>query len=606
MFMIRRRLYFCILFCAVAIMATAQSFESLKRSTGRSTLYSTVEDALSGKMSVENAKTTIASSDEFAKPYSGKTPIYLLMDYIAKHPKNDCAVAEELLKAFTTNKKFDINLRYSSLMPPLAYLLRQNFDFLGEKFSKDYISDTVLKTIIEAGATVNTYNTDGSSLMSFALTTENTYLQNYLADNGANVHHNDQSGQDDIFKIISSGNTALLQRLMANNSVKLDINSLKNETSSFRQHTEMYNYVADHCAKQCSIYEDLVLFRKRFSDKTSLVQSRYEQLATTECSEAKTYGEVLKVEERYPDLSTITGSYKRKIYDRDCQKLKELYQQTLAVAKAEPFKTMAADTFADDFVKNYRQYDPAGQISLAYEIRDFFVVCAALNINTHATYWRDYPVRIFGIVIENDFSFNENKMLNEKKMLEKALEISRGESKYGYSAYFNQARPKLQNIGSAFIDNVNKNIDEYNKAVERWNRELAERKSSRSGSRSSSSSSYSSLREEKKEEPKAKSSTDIDPQTVEIPSYKIEKREEHKEASYIPLPEEPHTEYLIIFSDLKTCTIKKYYHLEYYYSETVNEYYNTLENAAAAAYVMKKYGKLRKHGKVGFTGHIEE
>ncbi|MBR1410139.1 MAG: hypothetical protein IJ580_03470 [Prevotella sp.] len=586
-------------------MVTAQSFESLKRSTGRSTLYAAVEDALNGKISADNAKATIASADEFVKPYNGKTPIYLILDYLAKHPKKDCAVAEELLKSFAANKKFDINLRYSSLMPPLAYLLRQNYDFLGGKFSKDYISDEALKAIIEAGATVNTYNTDGSSLMSFAITTENNYLQNYLADKGADMRHSDQGGQDDVFKIINTGNVTLLQKLIANNGVKIDINSLKNEPSSFKQHTEMYNYVAEHCAKQCLKYEDIILFRKRFADKTSLTQARYEQLATTECEAAKTFGDVLKVESRYPDLTNMTATYKRKIYDRDCQKLKELYLQTQSVVKASPFKTMAASSGADDFMGNYSNYDPARQMPLANEMRDFYTVCAALNLSTNRKYWRDYPVSILGIVIQNDFSFNETRAISDKKLLEKARKICRGESNYGYGDYYLQALPKLQEKETALMDNFQKNIDEYNRAVDDWNRHLAERESgSYSNSSSSSYSSSSSKREEKKEKPVEKSSSDIDPETVEIPSYEVEEQVEHRKAVLIPLPDEPHTEYLIRFDDGKRCTIKKYYDQKTYWAEDVGENYDTWDNAIAASYVMKKYGKKRKHGKVGFFGEV--
>ena len=134
-----RKMSSVIILCVVAITATAQSFESLKRSKGKSALYTTVEKVLSGQISASAAASEVSTSTALTEPYNGKTPIYLVLDYLAHTPKDQCQEAEKLLEAFFANKSFDVNLRYSSLMPPFAYLIRENYDYLNGKFSSNYI-----------------------------------------------------------------------------------------------------------------------------------------------------------------------------------------------------------------------------------------------------------------------------------------------------------------------------------------------------------------------------------------------------------------------------------------------------------------------------------
>ena len=82
-----RKLFTLIIICAATTLVAAQSFDTLKRSTGRSELYSTVEKALAGQTPVSSARETIISATSLTEPYNGKTPIYLIPDYIARHPK---------------------------------------------------------------------------------------------------------------------------------------------------------------------------------------------------------------------------------------------------------------------------------------------------------------------------------------------------------------------------------------------------------------------------------------------------------------------------------------------------------------------------------------
>lgn len=252
-------------------VADAQSFASLRRSTGKSDVYAAVENALTGKLPASDACQSIKTGDTGA-PFGGKTPIYLVLDYLATHPKQECGVAEQLLEAFIGKQGFDVNNRYSTLLPPLAYLIRSNYEFLGGRFSADYLSDEVLRRLIEAGASVNTYNSDGATLMNFAIDTSNRYLQSYFISQGIDLRHADEKGNDAIHHTIEQGDVVLLKKMIAENGVTVDVNSFHNDTKQlFKNHPEMYSYLAAECAMHATNYADLRLFRQRFDDCQQMV-----------------------------------------------------------------------------------------------------------------------------------------------------------------------------------------------------------------------------------------------------------------------------------------------------------------------------------------------
>ena len=129
-----------------------------------------------------------------------------------------------------------------------------------------------------------------------------------------------------------------------------------------------------------------------------------------------------------------------------------------------------------------------------------------------------------------------------------------------------------------------------------------------SSSYSSSSSRYSSSTYSNHDSNNSSSNTSsrqadrtIDPETVDIPAWKIEKQERRNET----ILSNNRIVYEIRFDDGKRCTIVKDEVYNDYFSESAGDSYNTIENAVAASYVMKKYGKKRKHGMrlFGFNYH---
>jgi len=442
------------------LIVDAQSFDSLRRSTGKSDVYTAVENALTGKLPASDACQRIKSGDTSA-PYGGKTPIYLVLDYLATHPKQQCKVAEQLLEAFIDKQGFDVNKRYSALLPPMAYLIRSNYDFLGGRFSADYLSDEVLHRLIEAGASVNTYNSDGATLMNFAIDTDNRYLQSYFISRGIDLRHTDAKGNDAVHHTIEQGDVALLKRMVAENSVTIDINSFHNDTKQLsKNRPDMYAYLASECAAHATNYADLRLFRERFADRQQMVQQKYETLANGEIRQTVTFSDIMKVAERYPDLPHLTDPRKLSIYRQDCQRLQAIHTKALAAAKNPNYSYIPIDNYPNEFVNVYSDryhYDPESRLPLAREVQLFYAICAGLNFSPHPySFAHDsyaglanslgdmFSMLTLGIVKTGRMSEVNYPGLNEdRQLLNNALAACRSTSSLGYQDFMRRSESTI-------------------------------------------------------------------------------------------------------------------------------------------------------------------
>ncbi|MCR5644343.1 MAG: hypothetical protein K6G32_13545 [Prevotella sp.] len=451
----RCKLLLLSLLCMTVTTVASQSFESLKRSKGKTELYSAVEKTLSGQMTVSQCKNIIASAKDFTEPYGGKTPIYLILDYLATHPKSQCDTAEQLLEAFTSRRDFDINLRYSTLLPPMAYLIRENQAFLKGKFSRDYISNKVLRLMIEKGALVNTYGEDGASLMAFAMDTGNDYLQTYFIDKGLDAHHEDEKGHDDLYKLIERGDLTHLKQLIARNTA-LDINLLKNDPKTFARFPELYDFVARHCADKAQNYEDVTLFQKKFSDRRSLVRNKYENLCRKESDAATDYFQLMKCVERYPDLSAITNPRKLAIYRQDCKFVQDVYSKVCAKAAAlNIYASMPYEGrvtyFLDAYDKNH--YDPDQFVQKARDVNNVYAIGKAVGIQIGTYYYgTNFP------------TWEGKRVEKDKAAVKRGLDASKQPCTNALSGFFGKASTYLQDKYDNLIASVNSQYERFRQA----------------------------------------------------------------------------------------------------------------------------------------------
>ena len=488
---------YVIFFLGNSFTAEAQKKSSLQKSKEKKEIPS-VYDALEG---------LVPASDVCQAIKSGEIDwgIYSIMDYLAEHPKKDCQVAEQLLEAFVTREGFDINKREVIMgrtqLPPLAYLIRTNYTYLKGHFSADYISDNALKLLIDAGARVNTYNTDGSSLMNFAIETNNKYLQSYFVEKGINLYHEDKTGIDDVYKLISAGSVTALKKAVDVGSVTLTIENLKNDTKDIAQYPELYDYVAQQCASAAKEYSSLLEFRQRFSNRKSLVQGKWEAMAQAECNAAVKFDDVMAVGGRFPDLTEIVGHAKLRIYKSDCEKLQKSYE------KAQPYlrgqsKNYSVDNYPLEFFHTYvvkNRYDPENKNQIAANLADFNDVLKGLTTNPHLTYWSES--QFLGLVTIG-VDLNVKRAEADQQAIAHAISIVDKTSGYldNFQSFFANVRPDLYRIREEMKKNIERNNREYQAAYAEFKRNNTKSSSSSYSRRSSSNEKTESSEPSKEEE----------------------------------------------------------------------------------------------------------
>ena len=300
-------------------------------------LYDVVAGCLNGSYPADMCGAVLAAGGNLNVAFGDKTPVYLVLDYIAVHPKDLCATAEQLLSFFTARSDFDVNYRHRSLLPPLAYLIRENYRFLG-RFDKNYVSDNALKLLLDKGAPINTYDSDGNTLMSFAMDTDNEYLQGLFIEKGIDLTKKNSGGNDALYKAIAEGRTELVKQI-ENSGYNIHLHNLKNDPKSFKQHTEIYHYVATLCADKATSYDDLLLFRKMFADKFDLIKSKLNQ-------------------QYYERVKPV---------DNGCQSIIALIKANNLNSKSQTENYAQA---ANTFLINNREYDPDGKLKSAQQIID--------------------------------------------------------------------------------------------------------------------------------------------------------------------------------------------------------------------------------------------
>lgn len=363
-------------------------------------LYDAVYRSLHGYCSVEICKIIINAGCDINAVFEERTPIYLILDYLATHPIDQCKTAETLLELFLTRKDFDVNYRYKSLLPPLSHLIRTNRLFLG-KFDKDYISEHTLKLLIENGSPINTYDNDGNSLMKFAIETDNQYLSLYFIQNGIDLYRENKSGNDAMFQAIDAGQIEIIKQLLQQ-GYELNIHNLANEPATFKKYPEIYDYLTEMLGGQVSSYEDIKLFIKKFNDKFSLVQKKLHAIYQNE------YALVEASRQYFISLNPNKNNAEN-------------------IAKSIYLKKDFFDS-AKMFAIRHAGYDPDHIVPNAQEIMDIYTICEGLSQLIPATYI-DYPSNWITASLREDL-FGNDLFIDKKSaffhddIMKKALAIS--------------------------------------------------------------------------------------------------------------------------------------------------------------------------------------
>ena len=184
------------------------------------------------------------------------------MNYIIKTPIEDCYKAVDILNILVNEGKIDVNKRHRILLPPLAYLMRENLSYLGGKYNSNYIPDTVIKLLLDNGANINTLDQNGDNLLKFAVITSNNNLYEYLTNKGININRINQAGQDPLYYVVSSQNTSALQNLInsgyqitPSKIISTGVDKLLNQVKNNLQFVDIFS---KNCALNVVSLEDAI------------------------------------------------------------------------------------------------------------------------------------------------------------------------------------------------------------------------------------------------------------------------------------------------------------------------------------------------------------
>lgn len=446
-------------------------------------LYSIVSDALIGKVTIDEAQYVVEKVPSLNVPRNGKTPIYLLLDVIATTRKDSCKVAETLLFAFAKRSDFDANTRYRSLLPPLAYLIRTNYAYLGNRFDEKYISTKVIETLINKGATINSYNTDGTSLMAFARATKNEELQQFLIHGNIDLGHVAQSGLSEIDNILDDGNFVLLQQVIAKNPNIINVSVIRSDLVKLRAKKEMYDYLAKHCADQVSNYDELMLYMQKFSDKKDVIRGKYEQMVQKELALASSFDDVMNVADRYKETLAIVEDRKRWYYSIDCKQVSEIYEQALSQIRNGGSELIDTSDICVRFIKRYAEtyrYDPECQLAMARTVDDYIAVTKSLQLSLTHKYWRIAEAGVLETFLLQaatgtpySYYFEKDRALLDQNLMKRSVSIVNADSHVKeFQAYYHTIKVRVEKRFEQFQAGLREQLLAYTKAQGKIDRAL--------------------------------------------------------------------------------------------------------------------------------------
>ena len=247
---------------------------------------------------------------------------------------------------------------------------------------------------------------------------------------------------------------------------------------------------------------------------------------------------------------------------------------------------------------------------MANGMEEFFTVCNALNTNMNASYWYDYEeTDLINIIFgpSHKFVFLDQKVKQRDAIFEQAKRICQTKSNWGYDSFWTKAAEELPKRYNQFLDNVDRNKDEYRRAMADYKaREEAE-----AAARRAEISAKNEAKRRAKEEAKSLAESQPDyGNKVDVPKIKDFIRGSHGRSI------DTDTDFIdndtYIFDDSAVGTFIKVYHAhfetvgcgnktkDYYYPKYNKEeiHYKTAEDAARAGWVWEKKKLVRTIGMI--------
>ena len=240
-------------------------------------LHDVFDECLNGHYSIELLKFLLENGADPYIEYMDLPVLYRLLNFFAENPISNCSKAIEIFNLFASTPEIDFSKQHRALAPPFTYLFRKNFDYLNGKYDANYIPQSVIKTFIEKGVNVNTFDQDGNNLMIFAVQTNNEDLQNYLISKGINIQRKNKSGHDAMYSAIIGDNIDAVKNILKTGYIlsPLKIKEIGASSIINKKNSELLKLITDESFKYVNNYNQAKQFMLIFDESKERVLENY-------------------------------------------------------------------------------------------------------------------------------------------------------------------------------------------------------------------------------------------------------------------------------------------------------------------------------------------
>lgn len=206
--------------------------------------------------------------------------ISILLTNIGKHSRStqQGAILEEIFDFLCKKRNIDFG-KLNFQQPALYTLLSDYYNRYNGKLQAKDVSLLTFRNLIEHGASVNTFDSQGRNLLTLATDVGDKEFQSYLINKGLNASGQSFNGTTIIDQFIANGNAAALKVLAESGQFK-DFNLWNCSATREQIHAnpEVEKLVSEHLGKGVETYDDFIRFRQLVTIPNATVETKAEAL----------------------------------------------------------------------------------------------------------------------------------------------------------------------------------------------------------------------------------------------------------------------------------------------------------------------------------------
>ncbi len=248
----------------------------------QSILHYLVRKVLFENGSIDLVSQFLTFKPDLAVEFDKKSVLYFLLHHVATHPINESVLAESLIRMLCDQSNINVNQAYSDYLPPLPFILRTNYSFLGKKYDERYVNEDLIILLIQKGANVNTFDQSENNLTTFSVQGHAKKLFQYLQRNGGSFNNQNKDGKDAFYFAVQGNDINAVKQIIASDyEITVDkLFELRISDAITKSNTGMLDYLADVLLQKIQTYSDLIKFIQLFDERKEMILTKniYKQI----------------------------------------------------------------------------------------------------------------------------------------------------------------------------------------------------------------------------------------------------------------------------------------------------------------------------------------